>query len=294
MNYFHISAKNLATLVLPRFCAADFWLLLHRTEEWPFLFPPPKIFNVMEKLQRDTIAAIFENTGAPPDWFGPFADVTSMIDKVGKIRLIDERKGVELVGIPDQFFGYEDDSIAVIDFKTASPSSAAPLYETQSLVYAYLAERLPDPFTVSSAGLFYFELTPDEDQETKAERATENGFLAPFNLIPVEVALNHNKLIPELLRDARKIWASSTPPAAKDGCLDCKRLKALLELIASVQKSKQAVEAIDSAAYQRWLAETRYDFLNAVRASRYDLRTGSDLSDSCDTVLANWDVSGEE
>ena len=137
-----------------------------------------------------------------------------------------------LTGAPDGILQFADESIAIIDYKTARFTPAQdemmPIYVVQLNGYAAIAEHLGYG-KVSGLALMYAEPVTDEETASQPETHTENGFAMPFSVSIHPVNLDLAVLDP-LYREARRIYDLSEAPAGCDGCKDCKNLDRLMLL----------------------------------------------------------------
>lgn len=63
-----ISAGNLGTLALRRFCPRCFWLELKLTDV-PFRQPLPGIFSSIDSYVKNVVRIHFDDTGSLPSWY---------------------------------------------------------------------------------------------------------------------------------------------------------------------------------------------------------------------------------
>ena len=88
------------------------------------------------------------------------------------------------------------------------------------------------PGPKSLLALIYTE--PDTDRSVAATDGIhrQDGFVMGFSarILPVSVDAT---TIPPLLKRARELLDSSTPPRGRSGCKDCRKLEGLVDLIAA-------------------------------------------------------------
>lgn len=211
----YIGVKDVGNLALPDFCPKCFWFERHFG---PFPSPFPGIFNVIDKAAKDIVYRKFLSDKKLPQWL-EIKDVVGLasLEEIGKVEATQHRKylvalhqksGWILRGSPDRVFKLKDNTLHIIDFKTAkfteAQDSLFPLYEVQLNGYALLAYKIP----ISRLSLVYCEPKYDTLQDS---------FTLEF--IPKIVNVNINKkIISELLIKAREIVELKTPPKPREGC----------------------------------------------------------------------------
>jgi hypothetical protein len=140
--------------------------------------------------------------------------------------------GLTLVGMPDAVFKKKDETLCLVDYKTAGYKGEEdpfmPCYETQLWGYARLLEHYGIG-TVSSMALVYFANTLRDYDENPLDLLTNDGIQVPFAVKIHPVKVNHDGLDP-LLKDFRMYADLPAPPDGNDKCKTCKRLKFLFEI----------------------------------------------------------------
>ena len=211
-----IGAKDLGSLVLPEFCPRCFWFERHFG---PFPMRFPGIFSVIDSASKKSVRRSFFQRKKLPDWLD-IPDVTEVLplEEAGKVEAYRNRKyliilhresGWILKGAPDNIFKLQDGTIHIVDYKTARytqrQNELHPLYGVQLNCYALLAHKLP----VSKLSLVFCE--PNSELENDI---TFNLKFSP-KIVPVKL---NTKVIPELLKKAKKIVNQKTPPPARQNC----------------------------------------------------------------------------
>ena len=216
-----ISAKNLGLLALPDACERCFWMLAHLGFRAPW-FTFPGIFSSLDSYQKRCIHQYFRAHGVLPEWLAAFGEVREPVPVPhhSKFQWLDEESGVLLTGAPDDIYRRNDESLFIVDFKTAKATEGQdallPLYVVQLNSYAFLAERLGMGL-VTGLGLVYFQ--PLTETDNIDSRLSRHGFDLGFSAHTVPIALNTAQ-IPLLLRRAREIFDSPSPAPAPN-CRDC-------------------------------------------------------------------------
>jgi len=227
-----ISAKDLGELAKPDFCSRCFWLKRH-ARSLPFqIFPG--IFSSIDAYTKKVVHAWMDRNDGAPFGLEQLGKVVDCIDPPSHhtFRMEVPRYDILLTGEPDGILQLADDSIAIIDYKTARFTPAQdemmPIYVVQLNGYAAIAEHL-DYGKVSKLALVYAEPVTDEETASQPETHTEDGFTMPFSISihPVELDLG---MLEPLYRRAREIYDLPEPPDGRTECEDCRRLDTLMHL----------------------------------------------------------------
>ena len=232
-----ISGKNLGQLALAaEFCPRCFWLRLHSQQRLPYqIFPG--VFSSIDAFTKKVTAAHFAQHHRAPAWFKNLGDIKKLIPVPhhSKFRFMDETTGILLTGAPDDLVLKADETLVVVDYKTArfteNQDSLLPLYLVQLNSYAVIGERI-GLGTVSALALIYYEPMTDVGADDVDSVVAADGFAMRFvaKVLPVELALDK---IPLLLARVREIYDLQYPPTGRAGCRDCRLLDGLVELLAS-------------------------------------------------------------
>jgi len=227
-----ISAKTLGQLAMPDFCPRCSWISA-KAERLPFqIFPG--IFSVIDSYSKNIVHGWFDRYGRPPEWLRPLGQIKAYRNPphYSKFGVTDGATSILLRGTPDGIFIMNDDSYAIIDYKTARfteyQDGLFPMYEAQLNSYAFIGERLGLK-PVSKLALVYTEPVADKACFADGSALTSEGFRMAFTarILPVEIK---PELVPQLLQSAKSILQLSTPPAGIPGCEDCKALAGLSAL----------------------------------------------------------------
>lgn len=230
-----ISAKTLGALAMPNYCPRCFWIERRMKGKLPFrIFPG--IFSSLDSYGKRTVAGWFDRHGSAPPWLAGLGEIARLIPPPhhNTFYVTDAGTSIQLTGDPDGVFAMADGSRAIVDYKTAKftghQDELFPMYEAQLNAYAAIGERRGLK-PVSKLALVYTEPVTDEASTASDLNTTEEGFLLGFRarILPVEIK---PALVHDLLRLARDILDSPTPPARKLGCKDCDLLDALLRVAA--------------------------------------------------------------
>lgn len=230
---FKISAKSLGELALPSFCPRCFWLRSH-ARKLPFqIFPG--IFSTIDSYSKKVTRAYFAQHGDLLRWFSDFGLHGEPVKAPhhSRFNYLDPASKVMLAGTPDEILALEDNSYAILDYKTSryTPTQDAlyPMYETQLNAYACIGER-NELAPVSRLALVYYEPLTDLSDAQLDLLIQADGFLMPFNGYMKEVERQPG-LVERLLLQARQVYDLPEAPQGRDGCADCQALEDLISLL---------------------------------------------------------------
>ena len=196
----------------------------------------PGIFSTIDRYNKLIVEGYLEREGTLPSWLGQLGDVESSIPPPHwrHFQAMDEETGVTLRGEADAIFKMADGSYAIIDYKTAkyTPGQAGMFksYETQLNAYAYIGQR-KSLAPVTQLALAYMEPVTDEQTARTPEVVDHAGFSMSLAATIVPVDVKPDDLIPPLLREARKIGDTVSPPHRLDGCKDCQAVDSLVRAV---------------------------------------------------------------
>lgn len=227
-----ISAKTLGQLALPGYCPRCFWLAM-KAGRLPFqIFPG--IFSAIDSYAKNVVHGWFDRYGKPPAWLEPLGPIRTykVPPHFTKFAVLDEKNEIILRGTPDGIFLMQDDSYAIIDYKTARftayQDDLFPMYEAQLNAYAYIGERL-DVKPVSRLALIYTEPVTGNPATSDDANLTPEGFRMDFKARILEVEIQPG-LVTRLLKTAADLLRLPAPPAGAEGCKDCAAIAGLVNL----------------------------------------------------------------
>lgn len=230
MEQMRISAKNLGQLALPSFCPRCFWIKMHMGFKLPYqIFPG--IFSSIDSYSKKITNLFFEKNGKLPQWFKGF-NLSKPIKtpSLWDFTMTDPETNIKVTGVLDELFLRNDGSYLIADYKTAKftehQDDLLPMYEVQLNGYAHIAEHIGYS-PVTGLVLIYYEPLTDISCPTIDEFVASKSFLMRFSAHVLRVEHN-NKLLPPLLKRARKIYDVPTPLDSLNGCKDCKLLNNIL------------------------------------------------------------------
>lgn len=226
-----ISGKNLGLLRLGD-CPRCFWLLL-RLRFWPPFQIFPGIFSTIDSYVKHVVHDHFDRHSRAPDWLAPLGDVTGYINPPhwSRFQMTDAETGIVLTGAPDGLLRRPDESLVIVDYKTARFTAAQdelhPMYETQLNCYALIADHC-GLGRVTALALVYLEPVTDLPKGY-ARVCRPRGFNLGFTGHALDVPLRP-EIVPPLLRSVREYCLLSEAPPSSVGCANCERLSALVSL----------------------------------------------------------------
>ena len=218
----HISAKNLGALAMPDHCDRCFWIKARLGFKAPFS-SFPSIFSHIDSYSKSMTNTYLQAHGnTPPPWLMKFGALAKQVEcpHWSKFSFQDPATNVVLRGSPDEMFRLGDNTLAILDYKTARftehQDELLPVYKVQLGTYRWLAQKLGLGET-SVTGLIYYE--PDT-HGASADKLTPDGFLMAFkaNILPVETDLGQ---VESLLAEAKRVAQLPEPPQGSSGCKDC-------------------------------------------------------------------------
>lgn len=235
MNQARISAKTLGQLALPTFCERCFWLqtkLEHHTP-WTIF---PGIFASIDSFSKKITNIYSDKHDVVPPWLKGFGDLARPVPVPhhSSFYIDDAETGIRLSGTPDEILRMTNGFFFIADYKTAKFTAHADsllgMYQVQLNAYAYIGERR-DFKPVRGIGLVYYEPQTDLSEEWLDSVVMADGFRMPFTAKLLPLKLEPGRIIPPLLRKARQILDLDEPPKGRDGCKDCQRVDALVDLL---------------------------------------------------------------
>ena len=239
-----ISPRNLGLTMLQTFCPLCFWTLIRMRFHPPFDHGGGALWTYMQQIQEAQIGHHLEENGRLPKEFSPFCSIksrTKFPKHWSKFRY-QHKSGVVLYGIPDEIFTLADGSQCVIDHKTAMNKGTGdpflPIYNSQTIGYADIAQNGLGLGKVTKAGLFYWEVQRAEVIDDPSDHYDKGKVWVPFVPKPLEFDVDFAFLDP-LLKVAMKLWKSDSPPRGREGCRDCIKTNALFALGSMIDNANQ-------------------------------------------------------
>jgi hypothetical protein len=248
-----ISPRNLGLIMLASFCPRCFWFLIRMMFHPPFNHGGGALWTYMQQIQEAQVGHHLDKNGCLPKEFSPFCNISSRAKfpkHWSKFRY-QHKSGVILYGIPDEIFTLADGSLCVIDHKTATNKGKddpfLPIYNSQTVGYSDIAQNGLGLGEVTKAGLFYWEVQRAEVIDDPKSHYEKGKVWVPFVPKPLEFEVDFTFLDP-LLKEAKKLWKSSSPPAGRVGCRDCLKAEAFLALGTIIADAEQIQD--------RWMLES--------------------------------------
>ncbi|MGC8515230.1 MAG: PD-(D/E)XK nuclease family protein [Thermoplasmata archaeon] len=231
-----LSAKTIGELAMPNFCPRCFWIRMRLGNKVPFRTPPPGIFSSIDSYTKRYFEKLLDS-GRLPSVVPELSNASGIVkQRVPDLRHDYSEGTVFLTGIPDAIFSNNDSSYTVADYKTArfteAQRSMLPIYEAQVRAYAAMAKEAGLK-PINSLLLIYLEpLTGDDSIADDIDRNPPGSGQLNLRLQPFTHSIKQNEFqVIRLLESADRILQLSEPPEPYDGCLNCRALKNLNELI---------------------------------------------------------------
>lgn len=291
-----VSPRHLGQMCRPDFCPCCYWYSIALGFRFPWESPMPGIMHNMDRFEKSLVDAYFSTKHSLPKWLGPLG-CTEPVEFPVKMTKDFPKYGLTLVGMPDAVFRKEDDTLCVVDFKTAKCKGDSdpymPNYIAQLWGYVELLED-HQIGSVSSAALVYFQNDLAEYATKPLELLTSDGLEVPFTVKFHDVEIDRKALHP-LLKAFRGYADLSTPPEAKPDCKTCQRLQLLFEIEQRLRGAESAIKNLehhDSATLQSLIRRWESDRHSArVRESHgWESYLTDDLSDHADCVAGALDM----
>ena len=229
-----ISATELGYYDSWRFCPRCAWIRLH-VKDLPFQ-GFPGIFSSIDRYNKLIVHNHFDREQRPPIWLEALGETGEYVNPPhwSAFKVEDSELGVTVRGEADGIFKLNDGSYVIVDYKTARYTEAQEgmfrAYRVQLNTYAFIAERM-GLSPVSRLALVYMEPSTSEEAAREPSLVDSLGFVMGFRAKVVEVELRMERLVPPLLRKAKRIYDMDKPPAPGPKCRDCKALDGLIETL---------------------------------------------------------------
>jgi hypothetical protein len=240
-----ISAKDLGALALANACPRCFWIK-QKCKPLPYqIFPG--IFSSIDAYVKKNVHACFDYYKKPPKWIPVFKDAFTYhkVPHWSKFWRTDRTTSIKLSGVMDDLLEQVNGSLIIPDYKTAkytkTQDKLLPMYEAQLNGYGWIQDNLSDK-PIAALYLIYCEPVTDREEETLEGRYHAGGVPWPVNkqnfygfdmgftvkTLPIKKDFS---IVERLLVKAEIILKQPSPPAALEGCVDCKKLDHLTEIM---------------------------------------------------------------
>src|ERR1017187_6734475 len=113
-----VSPRHLGQMRRADFCPRCFSFLIGLGFRHPWDMPMPGIMYNMDAFEKRIVDSHFQVKGAVPKWLGSLGCIEP-ISFPRKMTQEFPELGLTLVGMPDAVFKKEDNSLCLVDFKTA-------------------------------------------------------------------------------------------------------------------------------------------------------------------------------
>ncbi|MCS7224854.1 MAG: PD-(D/E)XK nuclease family protein [Armatimonadetes bacterium] len=228
-----ITARDLGRTKMENFCARCFWFTYHfpLPSDHPFRSPMPGIVSTLDSYIRRVVSVTYSEKRSLPDWLANALSGMKVIDVLEPKRWEARVGDFSLVGQPDAIWKLPDDSVFIVDYKTAqlTPSQEAlfPLYEAQLKAYGYLAQG--NGHTVSGLALVYLQPQPYRDDPDKLLQVSSEQFTLHFDCVVKQVGSWTREEVEDMVYALGSILSQNRPPDGRDQCKGCTSLSNWLE-----------------------------------------------------------------
>lgn len=234
-----VSAKDLGALALANACPRCFWIK-QKCKPLPYqIFPG--IFSSIDSYVKKVVHASFDYYKKPPKFIPEFVDVFTYhkIPHWSKFKRIDPTTNIMVSGVMDDLLEQVNGSLIIPDYKTAkyteTQDKLLPMYEAQLNAYGWIQDNLSDK-PVATLCLIYCEPVTDRPDDEGPQtiwpvnKHRVDGFDMAFK-VKTHLIKQDRGIVERLLVKAEIILKQPSPPAALEGCVDCKKLDHLTEIM---------------------------------------------------------------
>ncbi len=216
-----LSARNAGQVELETYCPRCAWYLL-RLKKLPFQMGMPGVMFYLEAVEKAFILTYLQKHKHLPKGFGLFSNCTEPVTFPFSMEAMHET-GVLVTARPDMMLYNKDETIALIDLKTARADGGGakfhPQYHIQLIGYSWVTEAV-EIGEVGSAGLIFCEIQHEFFKTDPLSHMTDTGITVPFNFRATEVELDYPRFA-KCLVEMKKVWESPRPAKGATGCKDC-------------------------------------------------------------------------
>ena len=228
-----ISAKNLGAIALKNFCPRCFWIKVKLANKLPFqIFPG--IFSSIDSYTKTIVHSWFDKKGNQPVWLNTLGKFKSYVNPphFSKFNTVIDKYNILLTGGPDGILINDDDTYAIIDYKTAKYTGTQdmlfPMYEAQLNAYALIASELKYP-EVSQLALIYAEPITNGDRALLDEYYHDYGFAMGFSA-HIEIVKKDFNILQPLFEKVRQLNETIEIPNKSENCKDCESIDILFAI----------------------------------------------------------------
>jgi hypothetical protein len=291
-----ITPRNLGAVNLATYCPRCFKYLLHQRFHPPFNSFGAAIFSDMQKSQEAVIGYHLAKNGRLPKELSPFCNCVARTDFPHSWQNYgyQHKSGIRLYGAPDEIFDCDDDTICVIDLKTAHVKEKAdpfyPQYQCQVIGYADIAENGLGLGKVSKGGLIYWEAQLGDVQKNPSAHYSQGALSVDFTPATKEIEIDYS-VIDKAIKEAKKIWNTRGVPEGRAKCTDCKKLDLLFAIDEDFQiQDKQLLHTFGDFQSIREDVLTRdFNRRHGRGAALAEMKImGPDMF-SADGIVSNWE-----
>jgi len=214
---------------MPDACDRCFWIKTHLKLPYQIF---PGIFSSIDTYTKKAIGSYFNKHNRLPQSLSKIGHVKEILPSYHWSKFKYDIQGVgEVCGVPDDIYRLQDESLVLVDFKTAKFSGYQdvlfPIYKTQLNSYGLIAEKLGLGKVSSPLFLIYFSPKTEVTVDNVDNVVNDEGFLMNFEakILPVELDLAS---IPPSMQRAKRIYDLERPPEGKDGCKECQKVDEMI------------------------------------------------------------------
>lgn len=286
-----ITPSKLGAFCGTNVCLRCGYFLLRMSFKKPFDFGTPFIMQLLDQRQKQIARVSLEENGELPNFFGPFASATKLIECTS-LSAYNTETDLQLYGMPDLVLQNKDGSRMIIDDKTSFPKTEDDAlfakYRVQVNFYGLLSEQAAEAYRISRVGILYYVYVATDD-EGILNSVTDSSITVQFAPKIKVMEYDPEKYVMPLLRTVRELLDMTEPPKASGKCKDCKLIADYSALLSVEDDLDYLRKVMDQREFNNYLSRRQYvasiSPVFDIEAKTAALFRNADP----DGVLANWD-----
>jgi hypothetical protein len=294
-----VSGKNLGSINIRNYCPRCLWYMIHIRFHPPFTFSG-RLFNDAEACEKAVLGYYLDKDGCLPKPFGPIQDCCARAEcprhwsKFGYTHC----SGVDIYGIPDEVLRRADETLAIVDHKTAhAKGEDDPFlgqYIAQVNAYANIAEVGLGLGRVTMGALLYWEVQVGAVESDPADHYQNGRLWMPLDVKPLEVKIDY-KLLDHLTKEFKDIKDAAAPPDGLKHCKDCQKLDLLFAIDQNLQVLDRAslMRYQDSDRIRKAIKNRVFNRENYLRDLLAEFEEKGGEIFASDGMVASWDFDSD-
>lgn len=271
MNTYRVSPRMLGKMNTKSFCPRCFKVEVDLTFHTPFPMPMPGLMNNLDHIQKNFVETYFEEKQCAPKWLSALK-CAEPISFPAKMTMEFPKYQITMVGKPDAVFRRSDDSLVLVDYKSAKYKGEydpfLPCYEAQLLGYTHLLEA-NGIGKVNCAALVYFENQLTAYKDDPLALFTADGITVPFSVNVHPVEIDRKALFP-MLKSFRSFVDMVGLPEGVDDCQNCERLNKLWDMEMRRRNSAKSLRNVSDAVRRALFLQQLADHVTAITEESHE------------------------